>query len=314
MADFDFKQLETLVAVVEQRGFKRAADALGLAQASVSDRIAALERAVGGRLLDRLGQSVSPTAVGRRLLDHARALLAQKRTICCQLDEQLSGRAGPLVVGASTIPGECILPRVVVRLRAEAPVALVAVKIGDSLTMIERVATGDVEFAVVGTREDAPHLVYTPLWRDALVLAVPPGHPWAGRTAVTPAELAGEPLVVRESGSGTRAVLERALGCRRVRSLTIAAELGSTAAVREAVRRGLGVSVLSSRALASDVEGGHLAALTIDGLDTDRRLFAVQDGRREISPLAARFLALCADDAGRRPENKTGAPDRERPL
>ncbi|MGD9040910.1 MAG: LysR family transcriptional regulator, partial [Desulfobacteraceae bacterium] len=111
--DFDLRQLEIFCKVVENGSFSKAADAVYLAQASVSERIANLEKMVGVRLLDRLGREVVPTKAGELLYKHAVLLLDMKRTARLEMEGFLGVKQGEIHMGGSTIPGEYILPKVI---------------------------------------------------------------------------------------------------------------------------------------------------------------------------------------------------------
>ena len=129
--DFDLRQLEIFRKVVELESFSKAADAVFLAQASVSERIATLENMVGTRLLDRLGRQVVPTKAGELLYKHAVLLLDMKRTASLEMQEFLGVRRGEIQMGASTIPGEYILPGIIGLFRKRYPSVSVALTISD---------------------------------------------------------------------------------------------------------------------------------------------------------------------------------------
>ena len=297
--DFDLRQLEIFCKVVEHRSFTRAAADVRLAQASVSERVANLEKAVGARLLDRMGRTVEPTAVGQRLYERAVALLEQKQAICFELEELLDVEQGTLVIGASTIPGEFILPAEIVRFRRDHPHILIQVLGGDTTTVADMVAAGEVELGIVGSRVEHASLEFRSLWEDDLVLAVPAGHRWAARQSIVLSQLEGEPFVIREPGSGTRISMERAMRAACVEGdlpLNVVAELGSTSAIKQAVLQGLGISVLSRRALKVEIDAGLLSTLSIDGVAARRHFYLVHDPRRARSPLCSRFADLLARD------------------
>jgi len=295
MPDFNLRQLEVFCKVVELASFTRAAGAVHLAQATVSERIATLERDVGARLLDRLGRRVEPTPVGRRLYARAREILLLQRDIQTDLEALLGVEAGALTVGASTIPAEYLLPRALARFRGELPAVRVRVLVADTDGVLAQVAAGELELGVVGAEPEGEHLRSSPLWDDELVLAVPSDHRLAGQDVVGLEALASEPFVLREPGSGTRRALERALaaaGHDGTEALDVVAELGSTAAVKQGILHGLGVSVLSARAVELELAAGAIATLGIEGLELGRRFHLVSDPRRTASPLGERFAAF----------------------
>jgi DNA-binding transcriptional LysR family regulator len=209
--DFDLRQLEIFRKVVDLGSFSKAADSVFLAQASVSERIATLENMVGTRLLDRLGRQVVPTKAGELLYKHAILLLDMKRTASLEMQEFLGVRRGEIQMGASTIPGEYILPGVIGLFRKKYPSISVALTIADTVDIHGRVLEGDFELGVVGSRVAHNALIYHELWEDELVLAVPAKHPWAKKKSVSLAELCEEPFIMREVGSGTLKIMEEYL-------------------------------------------------------------------------------------------------------
>jgi len=286
--DFDFRQLEAFCKVVELGGFSLAAKTLNLAQASVSERIANLEAAVGTKLLDRLGRSTVPTKAGELL--HARAvdLLERKRNIGFEIEAFLKHWRGTIRIGGSTIPGNYILPGILAGFRKDYPEIIVDVTIGDSDGITDLVSGGSLELGFVGAVRSRSALEHTKLWGDDLVLAVPASHAWSTRKRVELGELATEPLILRESGSGTQQSLRSGLGGvleGGAESLNIACILGSSDAVKEGVKCGLGLALISSRAIKTEVDAGLLWAVEVEGLRLKRHFHLVTDLRRTRSPL-----------------------------
>lgn len=291
--DFDFRHLEVFCKVVELGGFSRAAEVVHLAQASVSERIATLEDRVGVRLLDRLGRRVTPTKAGELLYSRALTLLAMKRDVSLELEQFLGVKHGSVLIGASTIPGEFILPGVIAKFRKEYPGVVVSLAMASTAKTAAGVAEGAFELGVVGSREQDDRLEYTSCWEDELVVAVPSGHRWSRRKSISVAELTEEPFVSRDAGSGTRSILEEHL--RRVEpagleALNVVAIVGTSTAVKESVRQGVGVSVLSSLALAADLAAGTVKALRLKEFDIGRQFYLVRDRRRTLSPVCRAFL------------------------
>lgn len=291
--DFDLRQLEVFRKVVELESFSRAADAVFLAQASVSERISTLENMVGTRLLDRLGRRVVPTRAGEILYKHALLLLDMKRTASLEMQEFLGVRRGEIQMGASTIPGEYILPGVIGLFRKKYPSISVALTIADTVDIHRRVLAGDFELGVVGSRADNNALIYHELWEDELVLAVPARHRWARKKAVSPAELCEEPFIMREAGSGTLKIMDEYLDASRSKgadSLNVVAHLGTSTAVKEGIKAGLGISILSSRAVETEIKAGMLKVLKVKGLSMSRNFYLIRDKRRIASPLCQAML------------------------
>lgn len=291
--DFDLRQLEIFCRVVELGSFSKAAGVVFLAQASVSERIANLEKSVGAPLLDRLGRKVTPTKAGELLYKHAVLLLEMKRTASQELSDFLGLKQGEIHMGGSTIPGEYILPEVLGRFRTRYPRVSVILTIADTREIENRVLDGNLELGVVGSRGTHPSLIHHELWHDELVLAVPTSHLWARKKVITVKELAEEPFIMREVGSGTLKMVEgylEASGSGGSVSLNIVARFGSSTAVKEGIKSGLGVSILSSRAIETELKAGILKTIKIKGLSMGRSFFLIQDNRRMTSPLCRALL------------------------
>jgi len=284
--------LETFAKAAELGNFTRAARVLGLSQAAVSQRVQALEASLGTPLFRRHGGRVTLTDAGRTLHGYAQRVFDLLREARRAVTGQDAPVVGELTLASSSIPGEHFLPAVLAAFGPGHPHVQVRVTIGDSLAAIDQVERGRADLGLVGRKVEKPHLEYHLLARDRMVLVAPPGHPLAGGKSPTLAQLARHPLVIREAGSGVRhgfeAALERA--GRSLADFRVALELGSNEAIKEAVVRGLGVAVLSSRAVEKEAAAGQLVARPIADLGADRELFLVQDRRRVLTLPARVFL------------------------
>ena len=285
--DFSFRELEVFCKVVELESFSKAAEAVFLVQASVSERIASLEKKIGVRLLDRLGRKAIPTAAGELLYKHAALLLEMKETAQLEIEKFLGLEQGEISMGGSTIPGEYILPNFIGRFRKKYPRLAVKLTIADSREIENLVLEGKLEMGVIGSKSAHANLLCQKLWEDELVLAVPVGHPWARRKSVTVQELRETPFILREEGSGTLKILETQLrksGEDGASALQVAARFGSSTAVKEGVKSGLGLSILSAIAIETEVNAGLLKALKVKGLSMSRSFFLIRNKLRIASP------------------------------
>jgi DNA-binding transcriptional LysR family regulator len=286
--------LETFARAAELSSFTAAARSLGLTQAAVSQRVQALEKALGVPLFRRQSGGVLLTEAGRRLHGYAERILALHQEARREVAGQQSPPAGELSLAASSVPGEHLLPDLLSRFRERHSGVQVRATVADSQRVLDQVEKGQAHLGLVGGKSDSPHLEFRCFACDRLVLVVPAGHPWTNRRRVSLHQLAGQPLVVREAGSGSRWCLERALAKagKSLRDLKVALELGSNEAIKEAVRRGLGLAVLSTHAVEDEVRAGRLHALRVTGLPLVRDMFVVWD-RRRVLPIPARlFLDL----------------------
>ena len=291
--DFDLRQLEIFCKVVELESFSKAAHAVFLSQASVSERIANLEGSVGTRILDRLGRNIVPTRAGELLYKNAVLLLEMKRTACLEMEAFLGLKQGEIRLGGSTIPGEYILPQIIGRFHRIYPLIAVALSVADTTEIRGRVLEGALELGVIGSKIPHKALIHRELWKDELVVAVPARHRWAKRKTVSPEELVEESFIMRETGSGTLNIMEehlRASGAIRTDALTVVARFGSSTAVKEGIKAGLGISILSYKALDTELKTGILKVLRIRGLPIYRSFYLIRDKRRIASPICQDLL------------------------
>lgn len=298
--DFELRHLEVFCKVLELGSFSKAAEEVNLAQASVSERVANLERMVGTKLLDRLGRQVAPTRAGERLYSRALALLDMKKAICLDMEGFMGVHQGEVHLGGSTIPGEYLLPAVLGRFRKKYPHITVRLDIGDTVKIHQGVLDGLYELGIAGYRSTDSRLVHEPLWEDELVLAIPADHPWAGRDSVSLAEVEQEPLILREAGSGTQKSLQdyfRRTGVHNIESFRVSARLGTSTAVKEAVKAGVGAAFLSRHALSTEPEQGAIKALRLKDRRIMRRFYLIRDSRRTASPLCEAIYSFLVDSA-----------------
>jgi DNA-binding transcriptional LysR family regulator len=299
----DIRALEVFCKIVELKSFSRAAEAVYLTQPTVSGHIKGLEGFVGLKLLDRLGREVVPTKAGALLYGYAKQVLALRSQAIQALEEYKGSLKGHLVIGGSTIPGEYVLPGMLARFKARYPDVSITLKIADSREIIRGVLEGAYELGAVGAKFEDGQLVYVKLLEDELVLALPAEHRWSDRSEVPLDELLEQPMILREVGSGSRKAFEEALQVAGLdtTALRVVAELGSTEAVRQAVRGGAGISVVSLRAIQDDLERGTLRTVSLEGVRLRRDFYLVYHKNRSRSPLCETFATFLLETVASRP-------------
>ncbi len=291
--DFSLRQLEVFVHVVDLGSFSRAGEAVLLSQPTISEHIAALEGTFGVPLLDRLPGGVQATQAGRILYDYAQRMLVMQKEAMHAVQEMSQALRGTLAVGGSTIPGVYLLPRVIKEFHQEFPDVRVALRVADTSDIVDELLDGKVEVAIVGSPITHRHVDSHSFAEDRLVLVVPGGHRWCRQRSVELKEVLVEPFVMRERGSASRKTIEEAFAARGIsstRDLNVSCEVVSTEAVKEAVRAGLGVSLISQRAIEVELKHGIFSAPKIVGFDVTRQFHLVTNSRRTRSVLGDRFL------------------------
>jgi len=296
----DLRQLEVFCKVVELKSFSRAAEAIFLTQPTVSQHVSALENFFDLQLLDRLGKEIKPTHAGELLYQYAQEILNLKEKACQSLSHYAGKKSGHLRVGASTIPGEYVLPGLIGAFKEQFPEITVTLFIGDTRQVVDAVAAGRIEIGVVGAKIKSEQLFYQTLAEDRIVLAASRKSALWARESILPADLLHIPLIQREDGSGTRISIEKALAAHRVdyRALRVAAEIGSTEAVKQAILAGIGVSFLSERAIVKEKEYGLLREVPVRGIDIRRSFYSVLNRKKTPSPICKEFKSFLAKHSG----------------
>jgi DNA-binding transcriptional LysR family regulator len=288
----DTRQLATFCAVVERESFSRAAERLGVTQPAVSLQMRALEERLGVKVLDRSGRRVEPTEAGRRLYRNAQRLLQVEEQLLEDVDGANGGLlTGTLAIGASTGPGAHLVPLLLCEFQRAHPELRIALSIWDTQAVIERVADREVELGVVGASRKHRSLVFEPLARDEIVLAVPPEHPVAGGELAVD-DLRTETLLVMQEGAGVRLVVEEELrrAGLRLGSLEPQLELGLQESVKSAVAAGYGVAFISRTAIEGELSAGTLSFARVTGLEPSRQLYVVRTKGRSPTRAAEAFL------------------------
>jgi DNA-binding transcriptional LysR family regulator len=293
------RQLEVFMAVAQAQSFRKAAERLHTSQPALSQHVRELEEELGARLLDRLRRTVQLTDAGRLLLDHAHRVFATLDSAREVIGELQGLQRGSLLVGASTTPGIYVLPRVIGAFRQRHPRISLDLRIANSRVIEERIRANELDLGVVGGHGLTPgEECLTAGLVDELVLVVAPDHPWARRREIAPGELGSVALLVREEGSATRQVTERALQRARV-GYRPAMELDHPEAIKQAVMAGLGAAFVSVHAIRGEVEGRRLHALRIRGLSIHRHFHVIHNEARALPASAQVFIQLLNEAGGR---------------
>ena len=292
----DTRQLAAFCEVVERRSFSEAAARLGVTQPAVSQQVRSLEQRLGVQLLDRSGRRVEPTEAGLRLYRGAQKLLALEEQLLGEIAEPEGPLHGTLELGASTGPAAIVVPLLLCEFQRDNPELQVQLSVFDTQSVVEQVAERRLELGIVGAARRHRSVAFEPFFRDEVILACPPGHPFAGRT-VELAELDQGPLILMQHGAGVRQMVEDELrrSGRKVRDLEAPLELGLQESVRTAVQAGYGVGFISRRAVESELAAGTLAEARVRGLDLARDIFIVRAAGRAGSNAAQAFVAFARD-------------------
>jgi DNA-binding transcriptional LysR family regulator len=291
----NLRQLHTFVRVVELKSFTLAAEESRLTQPAVSFQIRSLEEEYGVELLDRSGREIIPTASGRMLLDHARRILDLYEQSKLEIDRLNNLVRGTLTIGASTGPGEHILPQLLGHFKIRYPDIKVVLQISRTEEIIHQVLERVLEIGIVGAVEKDDALLFEPFIKDELIVISAPEHRWSAGEPVTLADLLQEPFILQQQGAGIRTMLAAGLAKRSLslEDLNVHMELGLQESVKTAVGENFGVGIISRFAVRQELALGALIEITVQDLPIFREEFyLVRNRKRKLSRLTEAFLSF----------------------
>lgn len=283
-------------AVAEYGGITAASRSLRISQPAVSSQISALERQIGAKLFDRLPQGARLTQVGEVLFDYARRIGRLEEEAQEAVADHLGLRKGRLAVGASTSIGSYFLPEIMGQVARQYPGIQLSLLISNTEEIQQALTDGTLDVGLTEGFASSEAFEVAIFREDELRLIVPVDHALTRQTPVKLEHVLGYPLLAREAGSGTRAVVERALAQKGVEA-TPAMSLGSTEALKRAVAAGLGVAWVSELTLGHELSSGILAAVAVEDFSIRRPLHRLMlIGRTASAPVRA-FESILQGDA-----------------
>lgn len=286
----DIHQLRVFTSVFKNKSFSKASEELHLTQPTISNHVKALEDEFGCKLFDRLGRTIIPTKEAEILFNHSMELIEKASAIKEAIGEIRKDLTGKLIVGASTIPGVYLMPRIMKEFQKRHPSTTFQILISDSRGVVESVSKHELLLGIVGAQLGNEQINYLPFVEDELIVVSYPSR--AGKNRMTLKELVKLPMILREEGSGTRNETEKFLESKGVSidSLKVAGIFGSTDAVKQAVKAGLGVSVLSKFAVADELQHKILDEIKLTDVEMKRRFYIVTHKKRTLPRLYETFL------------------------
>ncbi|MBK5652792.1 MAG: LysR family transcriptional regulator, partial [Rhizobium sp.] len=290
--------LRVFHAVALRKSFTDAGHDLHLTQQAISFHIRSIEQELDVPLFIRSHHSVQLTKAGAILFAHAERILALYDEASRALAELREESTRRLRIAATNSISKYAMPTAIRIFQSRHPKVQVVLEIGNSTQVIEYLNQGAVDAALVsdGVPLSSNYRV-TPLWREQIVFVVSPEHPWVSRDDLTIDDLLATPVIMREKGSGTRAILERelaALGLSFDR-LKIALIVGSPEAVKQAAQAGVGVGILSTLRARHSLSSDDLILKRIDGFDLTRDFYVVRPQNGSAATLLNEFVPIVQD-------------------
>lgn len=286
---FDWRKLEIFLKLYETKSFSKTAKELFLSQPTVTIHLKDLEQFLGVRLFDRDTRNVIPTGAGKVVYNYGKEMLRLYRQMEKDLTPYRVFEGGLVEIGGSTIPGQYVLPRLIKMFRELYPKIVVYLKVSDTQGVVEGIIKGEFDFGVVGAKLKQVELTFEPCCNDEIVL-IAPSH--FDRDEINTEDLPKLPIIKREEGSGTwKNVLQRLeeKGISLTK-LNIVGEMGSTEAIKAAVKEGLGLSFVSKRAIELEASLGLIKEVKIKNFRIIRKFYLVYFKNKKFSPVAEKFL------------------------
>ncbi len=286
----EIHQLKVFLSVFKHRSFTKASEELYLTQPTISDHIKSLEYELNCRLFDRLGRTIIPTAEASILYNYAVEIIEKAVEAKDTINKAKKQPTGEILIGASTIPGTYLLPKIIKGFQEHYPLIEFSLLISDSKGILDKVLSHELFIGTIGTRLTNSKINYTPFGEDDLIIVSSPG--MIKKSTINIEHLKSYPFVLREEGSGTRKEMERLLEQKglAVENLKIAGIFGSTEAVKEAVKAGLGIAVVSRLSVKDELSTGTLKEVRIPGLEMKRRFYIITHKKRTLPPQYKLFL------------------------
>ncbi len=278
----DIHQLRVFTSVFKNKSFSKASEELYLTQPTVSDHVKSLEEELNCKLFDRLGRTIIPTKEARALYSHAMEIIEKINNIKDFIGHLKKEVAGELIIGASTIPGTYLMAPIMAKFQKIYPSISFQILISDSQGIVEKISRHELLIGIVGARLANSQITYVPFIEDELIAVSSPA--LTKNRQLTLKELMKLPMVLREDGSGTRRETEKILEDRGVslEDIKIAGIFGSTDAIKQAVKAGLGFSILSRLSVKDELKYGILKEIKLSDIQMNRKFYIVTHKKRTL--------------------------------
>jgi DNA-binding transcriptional LysR family regulator len=284
------RHFKIFVTVCDTMNMTAAAEALFMSQSAVSQAIAELEKYYDVRLFERLSRKLYLTQAGGKLLSYARHMIRMNLDV--EKEMKALHESGSIRIGASVTVGANVLPKLVSAFKRSNPETGIEV-FEDNTEQIEKLILHDqIDIGLVEGETASPDIVNRPFMEDELVLICGAEHRFAAYSSIEPHELEKEEFIIREKGSGTRQTFEDVMTANRL-SWKATWTCNNADTIKMAVAEGLGVSVISGRAVANEVASGVLCTTEIEGIRFERRFKIVYHKNKYLTEHMKKFMDLC---------------------
>ena len=291
---FSLRQIQIFESVARQLSYTRAAEELHLTQPAVFAQIKQLEEGIGMPLLERVGKQLHLTAAGLEVLASGREMIGAKERLEMRLADMQGLKRGRLRVAMVTT-AKYLIPRLLAEFCVRYPGIEASLAVTNREKLLTRLAANEDDLVILGAPPEEIDVVATHIADNLLMVIARNDHALARRKAIPLAEIAEEPFILREPGSGTRLATENYFTSQGFK-LNVRMELGSNEAIKQAIAGGLGVSVLSHHTLALEGENGLLQPLDVKGFPLYRKWYVAYSRGKHLSSVAEAFIEHLLDN------------------
>jgi DNA-binding transcriptional LysR family regulator len=284
------RQLRIFEAVARHHSISRAAAELHLTQPAVSMQVKQLEEQIGVPLLEQVGRRLFLTEAGKELRGHAQGIAERVETLNAAM-EQFRGLERGLLRLAVVSTANYFVPKLIADFNRRHPGVRVALQVANREEVLATLADNGTDLAITGRPPDHADVVAEHFMDNPLVVIATADHPLAGAGTLPLQRLAEETLVVREPGSGTRAAIERHFAAQGL-TVRSGCEIGTNEALKQAVRAGLGIGIVSAQTIELELQTGCLVVLPVQGFPIVRRWFVLHRSAKRLSVAALTFREM----------------------
>lgn len=296
----DFRQLETFITIVKYKSFTKASEVLYVTQPSVTNHIQALENELGTILFVRTRKSVTLTNAGMILYKHALNIMSSYKDIISDLDIYSKTIKGTLNICVSSVPRKILLPNLIEKFTRKFPDISFNVSNDDSRSVIDSILVGETDFGIVGMKVGNPKLIYTQIMDDHIVYITPMNNyeNLKNYSSVTIEDISKDNIILRESGSGTRQIVEDEL--KKIEADDILHKqstiIEDSNTILELVSKGLGTSFISQRILSNSSYKDQVKVLRVKNLTLNRKFYFVYNKNLQFSAVNKAFKDFITDE------------------
>ncbi|MDG6778377.1 LysR substrate-binding domain-containing protein [Thiomicrorhabdus sp. zzn3] len=283
------RQLQVFESIARNQSFTKAAEELHLTQPTVSMQVKKLSDVLDAPLFEQIGRKVYLTAAGQALYEAAEAILA-KLSIAEQKINHLKGFSGGTVKLSVISTAQYFVPKVIQEFTQAYPNVTVLMRVGNKETLLDRITQNKDDFYLLGQPPEGLNVSSSPLAINPLAFVANPNHPLVGKS-LSIKDLEHEPFLMRETGSGIRAQVEKVFQSFDFKP-SVKMVLGSNEAIRLGLMQNLGITVASIPTLLNEIERGEIAILKVKGFPINRHWYLAYPNGKVLSIAAEKLIEL----------------------